>query len=110
MKNASFVVVPSEWYENNPMTIIEAYAAGVPVIASRIGGIPEIVMHEKTGFLFEPFDISGLANSIISADRIDLDVYASLSQNCRDFAKREFSSEAHYNHLMQIYSKTINDD
>lgn len=110
VKNASFIIVPSEWYENNPMTIIEAYAAGVPVIASRIGGIPEIVMHEKTGFLFEPHDISGLTNAMIRAERIGLDGYAALSQNCRDFAMREFSSESHYNHLMGIYSKTIDGD
>ncbi|HPR73349.1 MAG TPA: glycosyltransferase [Bacteroidales bacterium] len=103
VKNAYFIIVPSEWYENNPMTIIEAYAAGVPVIASRIGGIPEIVAHEKTGFLFEPFDTSGLVKTIIRAARIDLDNYAKMSQNCKEFARLEFASEIHYNQLMRIY-------
>ena len=107
VKNASFVIVPSEWYENNPMTIIEAYAAGVPVIASRIGGIPEIVMHEKTGFLFEARDIAGLVDTIIMAEKITPDDYSSLSQNCRKFAIREFSSQAHYDQLMDIYSKIL---
>lgn len=42
-----FVIVPSEWYENNPMAIIESYAEGVPAIGARIGGIPEIIEEEK---------------------------------------------------------------
>ena len=110
VKNASFVIVPSECYENNPMTIVEAYAAGVPVIATRIGGIPEIVMHEKTGFLFESRNITSLADAMNMAKKISPDEYASLSQNCREFAMREFSSEAHYNHLMHIYSKITKND
>lgn len=47
VKNAYFVIVPSEWYENNPMTIIEAYSVGTPVIGAKIGGIPEIIIDGK---------------------------------------------------------------
>jgi len=107
VKNASFVIVPSECYENNPMTIIEAYAAGVPVIAARIGGIPEIVIHEKTGFLFETRNITNLTDTMNMAERISPEEYASLSQNCREFAIREFSSRTHYTQLMDIYSKIL---
>ena len=53
IRHASFVIVPSEWYENNPLTILEAYSQGKPVIGSAIGGIPEIIDEGKTGFLFE---------------------------------------------------------
>lgn len=109
VKNASFVVVPSEWYENNPMTIIEAYAAGVPVIASRIGGIPEIVLHEKTGFLFEARDMDGLTNTLKLAERISLDSYVAMSHYCREFALREFYSGSHYDRLIDIYSKMPRD-
>ena len=52
IRNASFVLVPSEWYENNPLTIVEAYSVGKPVIGSNIGGIPELIIEEKTGYLF----------------------------------------------------------
>ena len=51
---ASAIVVPSEWYENCPMSVLEAMAAGKPVVASRIGGIPELVLDGETGALFEP--------------------------------------------------------
>lgn len=49
-----FAVVPSELYENNPLAVIEAFALGKPVIRSNIGGIPEIVLDNKTGFAFGP--------------------------------------------------------
>lgn len=52
-RNAAFVVTPSEWYENAPMTILEAFAYGKPVVATRIGGIPELVTEGKTGLLVD---------------------------------------------------------
>ena len=42
-----YIIVPSEWYENNPMTVLEAFAYGRPVIGADIGGIPEIVIDGK---------------------------------------------------------------
>lgn len=51
---ASVVVVPSEWCENCPMSVLEAMAYGKAVIATRVGGIPELVDDRVTGLLFEP--------------------------------------------------------
>ena len=53
----SFTIIPSECYENNPLIGIESLSNGVPIIGSNIGGIPELAMEGKTGFLFK---ISGL--------------------------------------------------
>jgi len=53
VKGAEFVVVPSEWYENLPYSLVEALLLAKPVLGARIGGIPELVMHDETGFLFE---------------------------------------------------------
>jgi len=64
LAEARAVVVPSEWYENSPLTIYEAFACGRPVVGSRIGGIPELVLHERTGLLFEPGDAEGLAENL----------------------------------------------
>ena len=58
------VVVPSIWEENNPLAILEAFAAGVPVVASRIGGIPEIVGHGTNGLLFEPGNVDDLVRAL----------------------------------------------
>ena len=60
----SFVVVPSEWYENCPRSAIEAMACGTPVIGARIGGIPDMVDDGVTGLLFEPFSVADLRERI----------------------------------------------
>ena len=52
-RNAAFVVVPSEWFENAPMAVLEAFAYGKPVVGARIGGIPELITDGENGYLFE---------------------------------------------------------
>ena len=51
--NLDIVVVPSLWYENSPNVILEAFAHRTPVIASNLGALPELVIDEKNGLLFE---------------------------------------------------------
>jgi glycosyltransferase involved in cell wall biosynthesis len=58
------VVVPSRWYENAPLVICEAFAAGVPVIATNLGTMPELVKHEENGLLFELDDVEGLERQL----------------------------------------------
>jgi len=58
------LVVPSIWYENTPLVIYSAQAAGCPVIASNLGGMAEVVGHEQNGLLFEAGDVAGLASAI----------------------------------------------
>ena len=58
------LVVPSIWLENAPLTIQEAFCAKVPVIASRIGGIPELVTDSLNGLLFNPGDANDLAEKM----------------------------------------------
>ena len=54
VRSARAVLVPSLWYEPAPRTIVEAYAAGVPVLAAQIGGLPEVVEDGRTGYLISP--------------------------------------------------------
>ncbi len=58
------LVVPSIWEENSPLVIREAFAAGVPVVASKIGGIPEVVADEVNGLLFEPGNVQDLTRQL----------------------------------------------
>lgn len=58
------LVVPSLWPENSPLVIHEAFMHGVPVVAARVGGIPELVVHDVNGLLYEPFDAGALAASL----------------------------------------------
>jgi glycosyltransferase involved in cell wall biosynthesis len=61
LASANYLLIPSLWLENAPVAVIEAAAYGLAVIASRIGGLPELVREGETGLLFEPGDADGLA-------------------------------------------------
>lgn len=63
-RTATAVVVPSEWFENSPYAVTEAFGAGCPVVAADIGGLPELVIHDENGLLFAPGDVSSLANAL----------------------------------------------
>lgn len=100
------IIVASEWYENNPMTIIEAFALGKPVIGARIGGIPELIENGKTGFLYEPGNAEDL-HSKIEYLRKHPDEIIALGKNARNFAEQELNSEKHYKKLIEIYEKAF---
>jgi len=106
-ENAAFLVIPSEWYENAPMTILEAYAFGKPVIGSHIGGIPEMIDDEKTGMLFEMGDAGRLAECIGNLWS-NKSLCRQMGHAARDKVEREFSSELHYEHLMELYRNLLN--
>jgi GT2 family glycosyltransferase/glycosyltransferase involved in cell wall biosynthesis len=64
LQSIDVLVVPSIWPENSPLVIHEAFLAGIPVVAAKIGGIPELVSHDENGLLFEPGDVDGLARAL----------------------------------------------
>ena len=64
ISNAAFTIYPSEWYENNPFSVMESQERLVPVIGANIGGIPELITNREDGFLFESGDSKGLADAI----------------------------------------------
>lgn len=107
VKNAFFVVVPSEWYENNPMTIIEAYSVGTPVIGAKIGGIPEIVVNGKTGFQFTTADVEELKAVILKTNSLSDEEYSSISNNTIKFAHENFSPHSYWNKLIGFYSNFL---
>ncbi len=107
VRRARFVVVPSEWYENNPMTVVEAYSLGVPVIGSRIGGIPEIVQEGKTGFLFESGNASSLASVLTGTLALSDSDYSGLVHNARQFADLHFNPHLYYDRLIAFYERTV---
>ncbi len=67
---ARFAVLPSEWYENGPLSQLEALAAGVPVVGADIGGIPECLADGRDGVLFPPGDVEALAGALARADAL----------------------------------------
>ena len=109
VRGAKFVCVPSEWYENNPMTIIESYTLRTPVIGADLGGIPEIVDEGKTGYKFESGNAAELVKVIDVCDSMSKDDYLSMKVNAKKFADDKFGKENYYNNLMDLYNKTISE-
>jgi len=96
---ARAVVVPSEWYENCPMSLLEAKAYGKPIIGARIGGIPELVRDGIDGFLFAPGNVTNLAK-VLGA----LDVgCAGFGGNARQDVETRFSPKTYLQELLHHY-------
>lgn len=66
---ADWLALPSIWLENSPMVVLEALATGVPVLASAVGGIPEVVRHGENGWLVPPGDPEAIARALIQSVR-----------------------------------------
>ena len=101
---ARAVIVPSEWYENNPLTIIESYSMHVPVIGAKIGGIPEIVPDGKTGFLFDSGSVEELQKVISKCEQLEESAYDSLCKNAYEFFRQNFSKQSNYEGLMEVFN------
>lgn len=110
VRNAWFVIVPSEWYENNPLTVIEAYSEGVPVIASRIGGLPEIVIEGETGYRFGKGDPASLRQAVEKAASLPDSRYASMASAAIAFARKNFDRTPYYDRLVTFYRSFLPPD
>ncbi len=104
IRGSLFVVCPSEWYENQPYAVLEAFASGKPVIAARIGGLPELVREGETGLLFEPGDEAGLRSAVRKL-LDDPAGAARMGEAARRLVEREFDPEEAYNRLMRAYGR-----
>jgi glycosyltransferase involved in cell wall biosynthesis len=101
-RNAAFVVVPSEWYENAPMSILESFAYGKPVIGTRIGGIPELITEGEQGYLVEPGDKDQLRAAIRRLWN-DRDAQGLMGRNARRLVETRFAQRSRTASLLNIY-------
>ncbi|MDO8736151.1 MAG: glycosyltransferase family 4 protein [Thermoleophilia bacterium] len=104
VQGSRFICTPSEWYENAPNVILEAFACGKPVVASRIGGIPEMVRDGMTGLLAEPGDIESLRDCIARLWN-DPALSREMGAAARRLAETEYSPETHYSRIMETYKQ-----
>jgi glycosyltransferase involved in cell wall biosynthesis len=105
-RKARFVIVPSLWFEGCPMVLMEAMSYGLPVIASKIGGLPEIVEDGVTGLLFEPGNSEDLANKMKLLWH-NPSLCNKMGQAGREKAIREYSEDAYYKRLMKVYEEAV---
>lgn len=104
MRASLAVVVPSRWYENQPITVLEALACGTPVLGTRLGGIPELVNDAATGYVIDADDPRELAQRmqelIANPEKAD-----AMGRAAREFVVDHFSPAAHLARLDDIYAE-----
>ncbi len=105
-RSAGFLILPSVCYENFPRVVAEAYAAGLPIVASRLGSMRELIRDGETGFLFHPHDANDLALKV--RELVD---HPELLQKMQENARREYlacySPAQNYQLLKSIYEQTL---
>lgn len=106
MRTASFLIVPSIWYEGFPLVLVEAFANGLPVIVSRLGALAEIVEDGVTGLHFEPGSPQDLAAKILWADSHPQELRR-MGENARRTYEDKYNPAPNYQQLIQIYEEVI---
>lgn len=102
MRAAQCLVLPSVWYENFPRVLVEAFACGLPVVASRLGAMAELVEEGVTGLLFTPGDARELADKLAWA-RAHPQRMLRMGVAARQTYERHYTSAANFRQLLKIY-------
>jgi glycosyltransferase involved in cell wall biosynthesis len=103
IRSSRAFVVPSEGYENAPMTILEGYALGKPCIGAHVGGIPELVREGITGFCFPPGDAAALATRLNMLSGLSDAEVARLGEQSRAWVETEFSVARYVDRISAVY-------
>lgn len=106
-QSSLMLVVPSEWYEPNPYVVLQAYDNHLPVIGSDIGGLPDMIINNKTGLLFQ------MGNSLELSEKIELlyndsKLRRELGKKANDFLKN-FEPELFYEYHINLYQRILNE-
>jgi glycosyltransferase involved in cell wall biosynthesis len=104
IRNSLATVLPAQWYEPFGLTVLESFAQGRPVIASRMGALPELIDEGEDGLIFEPGDAAGLRKHIevLHADPARTDT---MGQAGRAKLVEHFGPKTHYHELMRVYQE-----
>jgi glycosyltransferase involved in cell wall biosynthesis len=106
IEKARFLIFPSEWYETFGRVIVEAFAYGIPVIASRLGAMAEIIKDKQTGLQFTPGSSKDLAAKVEWAWTHKKEM-KDISKKARKDFENKYTSEKNYEQLIKIYKLAI---
>jgi glycosyltransferase involved in cell wall biosynthesis len=103
LRAARALVLPSQCYENAPMSVLEAYALGKPVIGARIGGIPEQILEGRTGYTVPSGDPDALAHTLRQVSDLPDAEVADLGREARRWVEQEFSASIYRERMVDLY-------
>jgi glycosyltransferase involved in cell wall biosynthesis len=103
IQEARAVIVPSECHENAPLALLESYAAGRPVIGSRIAGIPELVREEETGMLYPAGDAGALADTLARFARLPDARVNAMGAAGRAWVEQDFNAAIYLERQLGLY-------
>ncbi len=103
ISRAKAVVLPSEWYENAPMSIMEAYAMERPVIGAAIGGIPELIKPDATGLTFQSGNVEALAEQLQKLSKLSQKTTHEMGKTAQRWMKNEFTTIHYRDRIMSLY-------
>jgi len=106
IRGAAFTVVPSEWYENLPFAVLESFALGTPVVGARNGGIPEMVLQDRTGRVFEPGNATDLAAALDWMEEHP-ERMIEMGTEARLLIEERYSPDPHMERLEELYGLAI---
>jgi glycosyltransferase involved in cell wall biosynthesis len=106
LKSAALLIVPSIWYEALPVTILEAFAVGVPVVASDLGSLTSLIADGHTGYHFKPGDPGDLADKVAQLFSRP-EILRSMRKNVREEYEAKYGGERNYAMLLEIYDESI---
>ncbi|RKU37235.1 glycosyltransferase family 1 protein [Candidatus Poribacteria bacterium] len=104
--NSLCTVLPSEWYENCPMSVLESYAYGKPVIGADIGGIPELIVDGVDGFLVPSGEQETLRDRLLWMSEHKSEA-AEMGRIGRYKMETEFNADIHYERIMNVYQQFL---
>lgn len=103
LRGCRLVVIPSEWYETFCLVVLEAYAAGKAVLASRMGGLPYVVEEGKTGHLFEAKNVDDLADQACNMMQRNNEL-RQMGECGRHLVETRYSPQQNYRRIIEIFS------
>ncbi len=103
--NSKATILPSEWYENAPLSILESYALGKPVIGAEIGGIPEMIHHGQTGWVYPSGHTEKLAETLKMVEDMPLSRIEEMGRHANHVVKEKYSPQAYQQSMAQLYTQ-----
>jgi glycosyltransferase involved in cell wall biosynthesis len=101
-----YFILPSD-IDNLPNTILESFASGTPVVASNVGGIPELVENEKTGYLFQWDDNESCLRAIKKMNSLNIENAKEMGERCIESVRNHYTMELQAKKYIDLYKRVL---